>query len=51
MPFKSERQRRKLHAMAERGEMPMSTVREWESKTKKKLPEKVAKKTGKRRKK
>ena len=47
MPFRSEAQRRKFHAMAGRGEMPESTVSEWEhaTKNKKKLPYKVKKKS------
>ncbi len=45
MPFKSEAQRRKFHAMERRGEISKKTVKKWESKTKgKKLPERVAKK-------
>lgn len=42
MPFKSEAQRRKFHAMASRGEISDSTVQEWEdaTKNKKDLPEK-----------
>lgn len=45
MPFKSKSQRRKFYAMAERGEIPDSTVKEWEHATPKgkKLPEKVKK--------
>ena len=39
MPFKSSKQRAKMYAMAERGEMPMSTVEKWQSETgKSKLP-------------
>lgn len=40
MPFKSEAQRRKFHAMAGRGEISKSTVHHWEEAThnKKKLP-------------
>jgi len=39
MPFKSKAQRRKLYAMAQRGEIPLETVREWERKTgNRKLP-------------
>ena len=42
MPFKSQSQRRKFHAMAERGEISKATVEEWEKETgKKKLPEKA----------
>lgn len=40
-PFKSESQRRLFHAMAERGEISKGKVAEYESKTKKDLPEKV----------
>lgn len=44
MPFKSKAQVRKFFAMANRGEMPMSKVREWIRKTKNiaRLPEKKA---------
>jgi len=42
MPFISEAQRRKFYAMAERGEIPKSTVKEYESKTKGNLPERVS---------
>jgi hypothetical protein len=43
MPFKSEVQRRKFYAMAERGEIPMRTVKRWESATgpNVELPERV----------
>lgn len=46
MPFKSEAQRRKFYAMANRGEISRDTVREWENATPKdkKLPERAAKK-------
>ena len=40
-PFKSESQRRKFYAMAERGDMSKAKVAEYERKTKKDLPEKV----------
>jgi len=45
MPFKSERQRRLFHVKADKGEIPQSTVSEWEhaTKNKKALPEHVAK--------
>jgi hypothetical protein len=45
MPFKSQAQRRKFYAMASRGEISPSTVKEWEDATPKgkKLPEKVKK--------
>lgn len=44
MPFKSQAQRRKFYAMANRGQISRETVKEWESATPKgkKLPEKVA---------
>jgi len=43
MPFKSKAQRRLFYAKADRGEMPMKTVKKWEKETKdKSLPEKVA---------
>jgi hypothetical protein len=39
MPFKSQKQRAKFFSMAEHGEMPMSTVQEWQKATgKAKLP-------------
>jgi hypothetical protein len=41
VPFKSEAQRRKFYAMAERGEMPKSKVREYENATRGSLPERV----------
>jgi len=41
-PFKSEAQRRKFYAMAERGEIPKATVREYEEKTHGNLPERVS---------
>jgi hypothetical protein len=37
MPFKSEAQRRKFHAMAGRGEISQKTVKEWEDATPKKV--------------
>lgn len=45
-PFKSEAQRRKFHAMAEKGEISKETVEKWESETPKDqpLPERVEKK-------
>lgn len=44
MPFKSQAQRRKFYAMANRGEISKSTVEHWESATgDKKLPERVKK--------
>lgn len=47
MPFKSKAQRRKFYAMAQRGEIPLETVREWERKTgNRKLPERVSKRKG-----
>lgn len=44
-PFKSQAQRRKFYAMANRGEISKKTVKEWESETpkNKKLPERVKK--------
>jgi hypothetical protein len=45
MPYKSEAQRKKFHAMAARGEISQRTVREWDKKSKgKKLPKKAKKK-------
>lgn len=42
MPYKSEAQRKKLNAMAARGEIAQKTVDEMNAKSKgKKLPEKV----------
>lgn len=41
MPFKSEAQRRKFHAMAGRGEMSQATVKEWEDATPKKVKKKL----------
>jgi len=39
MPFKSEAQRKKFYLMAEKGEIPKETVKEWQKETgKKKLP-------------
>lgn len=47
MPFKSKSQRRKFYAMAQRGEIPRETVREWERKTgNRKLPERVNRRKG-----
>ena len=43
MPFTSEAQRRKFHAMQERGEISKSKVEEYERKTKGDLPERVKK--------
>lgn len=45
MPFKSEAQRRKFHAMAAKGEISEDTVHEWEhaTKNKKDLPMHVKK--------
>jgi hypothetical protein len=46
MPYKSDAQRKKFHAMAERGEISESTVEHWDKETKgKKLPKKVKAKT------
>jgi len=46
MPFKSKAQRRKFHAMKDRGEISEKTVKRWEKHTPKgkKLPERVGKK-------
>lgn len=45
MPFKSEAQRKKFHAMERRGEMSKKTVEKWEKETPKgKLPKKVKRK-------
>jgi len=41
MPFRSEAQRRKFYAMSERGEISKKKVVEYESKTKRNLPERV----------
>lgn len=41
MPFKSEAQRRKFHAMAGRGEMSQATVKKWEDETPKKVKKKL----------
>lgn len=42
MPFKSKAQRRLFWAKANKGEIPVKTVKEWEAHTKnKKLPEHV----------
>lgn len=42
MPYKSDAQRRKFHAMLERGEIKKSTVDEFDKASKgKKLPERV----------
>lgn len=43
MPFKSIAQRKKFYSMAEHGQIPMATVKEWESATpkNKKLPERI----------
>lgn len=43
MPFKSEAQRRKFHAMESRGELPKGTAERWEKETPKgaKLPERI----------
>jgi hypothetical protein len=45
MPYKSDAQRRKFHAMLKRGEIKRSTVEEYDKKSKgKKLPERVKRK-------
>lgn len=47
MPYKSEAQRRKFHAMERRGEISHKTVREFDRASKgKKLPERVRRKKG-----
>jgi hypothetical protein len=43
-PFRSEAQRRKFYAMAERGEISKKKVAEYEEKTHGDLPERVKKK-------
>lgn len=44
MPYKSDAQRRKFHAMAKRGEISRATVREYDRASKgKRLPERVRK--------
>ncbi len=43
-PFRSESQRRKFYAMAERGEISKNKVKEYEEETKGGLPERVKKK-------
>ena len=46
-PFKSQAQRRKFHAMADRGEISKKTLGKWEGETPKgKLPERVEKAAG-----
>lgn len=48
MPYKSEAQRKKFHAMEERGEISPKVVKEFDKASKgKKLPKKVKKKKGK----
>ncbi|MBT9150892.1 MAG: hypothetical protein DDT40_01071 [candidate division WS2 bacterium] len=50
MSFKSEAQRRKFHALVEQGKMSQKTLDKWEKETgDKKLPEKVGKKKGSKR--
>ena len=45
MPYKSDAQRRKFHALLKRGEIKPSTVKEFDQASKgKKLPEKAKKK-------
>lgn len=47
MPYKSDAQRRKFHAMLNRGEISAKTVKEFDQASKgKKLPEKVKPKRG-----
>jgi hypothetical protein len=46
MPYKSEAQRKKLHAMAERGEIDEKIVREFDAESEgMTLPEKVKRRT------
>ena len=42
MPFKSDAQRRKFYAMAERGEISKEKVTEYERETKRDLPDNVS---------
>jgi len=42
MPFKSEAQRRKFHALLAEGKMDQKTIDEWEKDTPEKLPERLA---------
>lgn len=42
MPFKSKAQRRKFYALKNEGKMTQAKIDEWESKTPKNLPEKLA---------
>ena len=50
MPYKSDAQRRKFHAMLKRGEISKETVDEWDEASKgKKLPERVGNKRTKKR--
>ena len=45
MPYKSEAQRKKFHAMEKRGEISHATVAEWDAASKgKKLPKRLKKK-------
>ena len=45
MPYKSEAQRRKFHAMLQRGEISVQTVEEYDRASKgRRLPERVRKK-------
>ena len=47
MPYKSQAQRRKFHALLAKGEISASTVKEWDRASKgKKLPERVKKQAG-----
>ena len=49
MPYKSAAQRRKFHALLNRGAISAATVAEWDQASKgKKLPERVKKKKGKK---
>lgn len=47
MPYKSDAQRRKFHAMLKKGEISAKTVKEFDKASKgKKLPERIGKKRG-----
>ena len=50
MPYKSDSQRKKFHAMLARGEIDKATVDEWDKASKgKKLPERAKKHVAKKR--
>jgi hypothetical protein len=47
MPYVSDKQRKKFHAMEDQGEISHSTVKHWDKESKgKKLPERKGKKSG-----